>query len=50
MLKKVRELLEPVAPATSYIFNATKKGNILKFLEGKTLGTAIINTENSTKN
>ena len=48
MLGKVRELLKPGAPATSYIFNATKKGNILAFLEGKALGTAIINTKHST--
>ena len=50
MLGKVRELLEPDAPAVSHIFNGTKKGNILKFLEGKALGTAIINTKNTADN
>ncbi|MFC1845735.1 isopentenyl phosphate kinase [Candidatus Dependentiae bacterium] len=43
MLGKVAELLTPNAPKCSYIFNGTVKGNILKFLNGATLGTKIVN-------
>jgi len=43
MFKKVEELLTFDAPETSYIFNGAKKGSITAFLEGKNLGTKIVN-------
>lgn len=46
MFGKVDELLKlcEMSSITSYIFNASKNGNVLKFLNGENIGTAIKNT------
>jgi isopentenyl phosphate kinase len=41
MRGKILSLLEPAKKADIYIFNGRKKGNVLRFLNGKSIGTRI---------